>query len=129
MRRLIKYLVIFAAVSILLLVVIINFSVVETRFQCSGKIISKANSTPSTIYMKLGIYRWWVYLWGVDSSGELDVEMPNEDVDHFKIKMAGEQIEIWDYEHHLKGQYSMLSNAISLSTDMGFFEGACKRNY
>lgn len=68
--KLLKYLGALLVAAIGLFLIVVNFSAVETRFQCSGEISSHGNSQQDTIYMKLHEYRWWVGLWG-DSDGSV----------------------------------------------------------
>ena len=112
---------------ILLYAFVVNFSAVESRFQCSGEISQKGVTKPSTAFVKLTQYRWWVGLWS-DSDAALWLEIPNETVEYFEhVARAGDQLQIFGRQKDLKGQFSILSKTLALSTPLGFFDGTCKK--
>jgi hypothetical protein len=115
--------------TILLFVVVFNFSAVESRFQCSGEISSDGNSQSATVYMKLAKYRWWVGLWS-DSDGAVWVEIPNVTIDYFEhVEVVGDQLHIYEmYPQQVpKGNFSNLSKALAINIPAaGFFEGGCR---
>ena len=113
--------------ALLLFLFVVNFSSVESRLQCSGEISSKGGSRPTTIYMKVAEYRWWVGLWG-DSDGALWLEIPNELFEYYgHVIEVGDQLQIFDSEKKIRGNYSTLSKTLTISTPAGFFDGTCKR--
>lgn len=127
--KVIKYLIALIVVSLLLFAFVHFFSIVESRFQCSGEISSKSGSRPMITYMKLAKYRWWVHLWN-DSYGFLWLEIPTELYDYYQhIDEVGDQLQIFDSypQKKLKGNFSILSKTLSISTPDGFFDGTCKR--
>jgi hypothetical protein len=106
---------------------VVNFSSVETRFECVGKTSTQAGSRPATIYIKLQTYRWWVGLWS-ESKGALDVEIPNSYVEYFgHIAHVGDQLQIFRSTRKLTGNFSMLSHTLALATPVGFFDGTCTK--
>lgn len=126
--KLIKYLGALVVAALLLFVFVVNFSSVESHFQCSGKISSEAGSYPTTIYMKLAEYRWWVGLWG-DSDGALWIEIPNKVVEYYgHVVEVGDQLQIFNSPKELKGNFSTLSKTLAISTPVGFFDGTCTKN-
>jgi hypothetical protein len=112
---------------VLLFAFVVNFSSVESRFQCSGKLSDPGFSKPSTVYIKVAMYRWWVHLWS-ESDAALWLEIPNEALDYFgHVIKVGDQLQIYGFQKDIKCHFSTLSNALGLSTAKGFFEGTCKR--
>ena len=116
--------------GLLLLLFVVNFSIVESRFQCPGEISSTDGSHPVTVYLKLQEYRWWVGLWG-DSDAAINLEIPNTYVDYFgKVKKVGDQYQIFDSAQRVKGNFSTLSKALAISLPLklktDFFDGTCK---
>jgi hypothetical protein len=123
-----KYIGVLLFVATLLFLFVANFSSVASSFECVGKISSKGNSQPATVYIKLKEYRWWVGLWS-ESDGALHLEIPNTFVDYFGLVVrVGDQFQIFDFEKNLKGNFSSLSKTLALSTRAaGFFDGTCTR--
>lgn len=120
------------ASAFLLFVVVINFSSVELRFQCSGDLYSHGDTTPANVYLKLENYRWWVGLWS-ESDGSLTLEIPGKSSEYFAgIVEVGDQLQIYesDWESRgvkgMRGYFSTLSKTLGVSTSAGVFEGACK---
>jgi hypothetical protein len=121
--KFIKYFGALIVVAIFLSVIVTNFSSVESRFQCSGETSTKEGPHPTTIYMKLIKYRWWVGLWS-KSDGALWLEIPNKAVEYYgNIVEVGDQLQIYDSQNNIKGNFSTLSKAIFI----GDFEGICKK--
>lgn len=112
---------------VLLFVFVANFSAVESRFECSGKITSNESEQPATVFLKLQTYRWWVGLWS-DSQGSAWVELPNQVVRYFgHITEAGDLLQLWYAPGEFGGNFSNLSGAVGLELGaFGVFEGACK---
>jgi hypothetical protein len=132
MMKLIKILAAIGVVVLLLFIFVVNFSAVESRFQCPGEISSTDGSRPVTVYLKLEEYRWWVGLWS-ESDAAMHIEIPNTHIDYFgNIKKVGDQYQIFDSANSLKGNFSTLSKTltiqlpIKLKTD--FFDGTCKKS-
>ena len=122
-----KYLGALLAVVILLFLFVANFSSVASTFECIGKTTTEGASQPSTIYIKLDEYRWWVGLWS-ESDASLHMEIPDSFVDYFgHVARVGDQYQIFDFNKNLKGNFSILSKALALSTPAGFFDGTCTR--
>ncbi|MBX6334376.1 hypothetical protein IRY61_03500 [Candidatus Saccharibacteria bacterium] len=115
------------ALTVLLFLFVVNFSAVESRFECSGKITSNGIETPVKIFLKLETYRWWVGLWS-DSSGSAWLEVPNQTVRYFgHITKARDILQLWDSPGKLSGNFSTLSGALGVHLGaFGAFEGTCK---
>jgi hypothetical protein len=112
--------------AVIVLFVVVNYSSVQSRFECAGSVSSSPTDTGQRLYLKLELYRWWVGLWSA-SDGSLWVEIPNRHVQYFRdIRQVGDQLQILDSDTALAGQFSQLSNALSLKTTAGFFDGRCK---
>ena len=114
----------------LLYLFVIKFSAVESRFECTGKIIANGVERPATVFLNLDRYRWWVGLWS-DSSGDAWLEVPNQTVIYFgHITQAGDQLQFWDSfgsPSNFSGIFSTLSRTIGVKLGAaGVFEGICK---
>lgn len=121
--KFIKYFGALAVIAIFIFVIVINFSAVESRYQCTGKISSGDSSHPTTAYIKLIKYRWWVDLWS-KSNGALWLEIPNKSIDYYeKIIEIEDQLQIYDSQSNIKGSFSTLSMALFV----GDFEGTCNK--
>lgn len=114
-------------VILALLVVVANFSTVESRFECNGTLIANGAKKPDTVFFKLEKYRWWVGLWS-DSAGSAWVELPNRTVSYFgDVREAGDFLQLGDSPGKLKGNFSTLSKTIGLELGgFGVFDGTCK---
>ncbi len=130
--KVMKILGIIGVAVILIFVFLAKFSVVESRFQCPGKISSTDGLRPATVYLKLKEYRWWVGLWS-ESDAAIYIEVPNTYIDYFgDVKKVGDQYQIFDPAKRIKGNFSFLSKTlainlpIKLQTD--FFDGTCTRS-
>jgi hypothetical protein len=124
-KKLLKIAAALLVVPVLLYVVAVNFSAIESRYECKGTIISNGITRPTVVYVKLNEYRWWVGLWS-DSDGSLNLEIPNEFVDYFgDLKEVGDQLQVFDHSKNLVGSYSRLSGTLALKTSRGFIDGTC----
>lgn len=117
---------------LLLLVFVVDFSAVESRFQCPGEISSKDGSRPVTVYLKLEEYRWWVGLWS-ESDAAMHIEIPNAYFDYFgNVKKVGDQYQVFDSAKRIKGNFSTLSKTLAINLPLklqtDFFDGTCKRS-
>ena len=68
--------------GVLLFLFVVNFSTVESRYECAGELSTAKVKRAATAYLRLQEYRWWVGLWS-DSDAALWVEVPNETVEYF----------------------------------------------
>ncbi len=110
---------------LLLFVLAAKFSTVETRYRCDATLMSNGNAEDLTVYLKLERYRWWVGLWS-NSDGTLWMETPNQGTDYFgHLVEVGDQIQIHVSPDTLRGQFSLLSKALSVVTLRGHIEGSC----
>jgi ABC-type cobalt transport system substrate-binding protein len=111
-------------IIVIALVVVINFSAVETSFECKGKISADNMSEDSTIYIKLSEYRPWVALWN-DADGDLKFEIPSQYLGFYTpIHEVGDQLQIYD-DQKIAGNFSKLSKVLALKVPTGFFDGNC----
>ena len=106
----------------------ITFSAAESRFECNGHITYKNEQQPTSLYIKIEEYRWWVGLWG-DSDGSLMLEIPNELLKYYShIEEVGDQLQIHLDKGNLHGNFSKLSKILALKIPYyGFFDGHCIR--
>lgn len=107
---------------------VVNFSAVEGRFECVGTITRAGNAVPSTVYIKVTEYRWWVHLWS-ESDGSLWLEIPGALVRYYAtIKRYGDQLHILDGPDSLPhGAFSTLSNTLDLGIADEFINAKCSR--
>lgn len=118
------------AFALLLFLFVANFSAVESRFECNGKITANGTEQTATVFLKLEKYRWWVGLWS-DSRGSAWVEVPNQTISYFgHVTEAGDQLQLWDSfgsPSNFSGIFSTLSRTLGVKLGaLGIFEGACK---
>jgi hypothetical protein len=91
-----------------LLVVVSNFSAVESRFECSGEMQHSPSSTssPVKVYFRLQEYRWSVGFWS-DSDGSLWLEVPKRGPMYFEhVYDSGEQLMISTSDKAYGGTFS-----------------------
>jgi len=111
-------------IIVITLVAVLNFSAVETAFECKGKISADNTSEESTIYIKLSEYRPWVGLWS-DADGDLKFEIPSKYLGFYTpIQEVGDQLQIYDGQK-IAGNFSKLSKVLALKVPSGFFDGNC----
>jgi len=128
MKQLFKYLLAIVASLLLVFVFVANFSAIEYPYECKGS-FKKGDEQyeDATIYLKLSDYRFWVGIWG-ESDASLNIEIPNKHVAYYgHLKEVGDQLQIYDYDKSLKGNFSKLSKTLSLQTYLGFFDGMCNK--
>ena len=125
--KLLKVLGAVATLAVVLFVLIVNFSAVESRFECTGEISSNGETQPATVFLKQERYRWWVGLWS-DSYGSIWLEFPNKTVEYFGyVSKAGDLLQLWDSDKRLKGNFSTLSKSLAVDIPVqGVFTGICK---
>jgi hypothetical protein len=109
-----------------LLIVVINFSAVEARYECRGRLGNDSGGEPATVYFVLERYRWWVGLWS-DSDGNLRLEVPNRWLSYYAhVTEVGDQLQIRNgQDDDIAGHFSTLSKTLALRTGYGVFDGAC----
>ncbi len=128
MKKIFKYLGFLISALVLLFLFVVNFSQVETKFQCPGEMSYKDAAQSTTVYVRLEEYRWWVGLWS-DSDASLYLEIPNSAVEYFEyIEKGGDNFFIYETypAKKRKGIFSALSKALAIETSFGFFDGRCK---
>ncbi len=114
------------AIIVIAILVVANFSAVETRFECSGALTQGEVAKDSLIYIKLDEYRWWVGFWS-DSDGALWLEVPGQTLDYFEtLHEVGDQLQIFGPNREIGGHFSTLSRWLALKNTLGFFDGQCK---
>ena len=116
-----------ALAAVLLFLFVVNFSAVESRFECAGGFTAKTGKKSAAAYIKLHEYRWWVGLWS-NADAAIWVEVPNETTEYFSnVTRVGDQLQIRDSQNNPQGSYSTLSKTLALQTYLGFYDGTCKR--
>ena len=127
LKKLIKLTVVVASAAVIFLFIAMNYSSVETRFECVGELTAAGNAKQSKMFLKIVKYRWWVGLWS-DDDGMVFTEVPTQSYQYFEhLNEVGEMWQISDgYPPEIKGAFSAISNTLMIQTSNGFFEGACK---
>lgn len=112
------------ALLVVLFLVVVNFSAVETRYRCEGEFARDDQSGHMVAFLKLHGYRWWVGLWG-DSDGAAWIEIPNVWVEYFSnVQEVGDQLQLGEGTK-LRGSFSNLSHALAVKVNGGDFKGEC----
>jgi hypothetical protein len=115
-------------VAAVLYFVIVNFSVITTKYECRGTLMANGADGPVTAFFRLEDYRWWVHLWS-DSDGALWLEMPQHGADYYsKISTEGkDSVVIQRKPGEISGKFSRLSEHLWLTTAYGLLEGDCSK--
>lgn len=58
MKKSLKYISFIVAGIIIVLLIVVNYSAVESNYQCTGQASNNGNTKPLTIFIKLTEYRW-----------------------------------------------------------------------
>ena len=106
--------------------ILANYSSVESKYSCIGKITKNGEviSSNESLFFLMNKYRWWVHLWA-DEDGDLRVELPLKQSDFYTFKSLGELYQL-SSNKEFKGMYSTLSNTLSLNLQQGIYDGLCK---
>ena len=100
-----QYIGAFVLAVVLLYFFVVNYSSVETSFECPGAFTNGDATEPATIFFGLEEYRWWVGLWS-ESDANLRLEVPNEWVDYYaQLVEVGDQIQIHDRGGDIAGNF------------------------
>jgi len=120
-----------ATVLIALLYITLNYSEVESFYECDGEELRKSKSLQTKGYFRFSKYRWWVGLWS-NSYGELSFETDTSYVHYGFIKETKTDFRLFDFVSKdkglPKGHFSKLSNKLSLKigNKEHTFNGICK---
>ena len=126
MKRVAKYLTVLALGIVLIFVLIVFFSSTETRYQCSGALTKEGATSPTTFYLKITEYRWWVGLWS-QSVGLVWLEIPQVMFESYgDVRKSGDNLLIYE-PSSMGGIYSKLSNTFSVQTPHGVLDGSCRK--
>lgn len=128
MKKLSKFIAASVALIVIVFVLIVTLSAIDTRLQCTGTLTQQSVASPMTIFVKITEYRWWVGLWS-ESEGNVWLEIPNRSFEYYEnVSRNGESLLInAPSGRGVGGLYSKLSNSLSLQTKMGVFDGSCQR--
>ncbi len=117
---------------LIVFIIIIKFSEVETRYSCVGEFSKDGKSNTVTIFFKLTQYRPWVNIWS-DSDGYINLEYQDQFVDYFRhVEKVGDKIKIFKThpEKVIVGDFSLLSKSLIFDSSIyGIFRGSCIENY
>lgn len=121
-----KYIGALLGIDILVFLFIVNFSSVNTNYECKGAIESEESNQPLTVYIAVEEYRWWVGLWS-ESDGNIQLESANQSINYYDhLDKTGNNLFIYEYPKEMKGSFSTLSKILTLNTPYGYFDGKCK---
>jgi len=116
-------LVVVAAMVLFLLVV--NFSVVETALSCSGAISEQGASRPGKAVVTIRSYRPWVTLWS-ENKGYIWIDLPEQSGScHVYLRDDSQLVRISDRAARLEGMYSTSSRTLHLQTPDWSFDAVC----
>lgn len=99
---------------------------VETKYECVGS-FDKSYLQEKVIYIKLNEYRFFTKAWA-KSDATIFVEIPSKFVDYISVvTRVGDSFQMYDDNGGLRGNFSTLSNAITLKILNAFFDGKCRK--
>lgn len=112
---------------------LVEYSSVETKYECKGSIANAEEKMPITVFTKIVQYRWWVGLWS-DNNGNVWVEIPNKALEYYEqMEVVGDQRQIYNTissdgtkAKKMAGNFSTLSRVLALKMSLGFFDGKCE---
>jgi hypothetical protein len=105
---------------------VIRFPHAETPFECAGVLRTSSGATDATLFVKLRKYHWFLAPFR-DSAGNLVLESPGADAVYYsRVIHLGDQRQIWDGDT-VRGSLSLPSQALTLETPQGVFEGKCRQ--
>jgi hypothetical protein len=110
----------------LLFFIVVKFSIIESRYECVGKIKNEDQDQqwPTTLFIKIQEYRGWVGLWNDRNIGRMFVEEPTQPYELFLITDKFEdQLRIKDMQGNTIGGFSTLSKTLELKWHGGDFTG------
>jgi hypothetical protein len=110
----------------LLFFIVVKFSIIESKYECVGKIKyeDQDQQWPTTLFIKIQEYRWWVGLWNDRNIGQIIVEEPTQPYEFFLITDKFEdQLRIKDMQGNTIGGFSTLSKTLKLKWYKGDFTG------
>jgi hypothetical protein len=92
----------------LFLFAVARYGVVETRYRCEGDLIKQDDKFHQTIYLKIQLYRPFIF-WS-DHDGMVWTEIPNEYTDlYLNVEKYGDAISFYTGDKEQTGQISTLS--------------------
>jgi hypothetical protein len=115
-----------ATLAIAALLFAVLYGSTETRYSCTGQLASVQDSQPLEMYLKLQLYRPWMF-WA-NTGGAAWTEIPHGELEYYStVARTGDFIHFTSYDSKHTGSLSTLSNAIRLDIRDGSFEGQCRR--
>jgi len=125
MHKILKISLLSVFILLLCLIIIINFSGIEHKYSCKGEFTRNKISEPTTSYLIINEYRWWVHLWS-DSDADMWLETRNKDLNYYsEIKSNNIAYLIYGDD---TGHFSKISNKLNITVGTGFFDGDCIEN-
>ena len=110
-----------------LIFLVVNYSEKPSTYKCNVIYSTKDKELPTTLYMKINEYRWWVALWaskGKDAN--IWIEAPNIAFNvYHHVTRSDDLFFINGPRGESVGTFSTLSNNLSLDYGRGFFKGEC----
>jgi hypothetical protein len=126
LKSILKFLFGLTVFLIALLVFAVYFGSSETKFRCEGNISSSPTSTTRVVFLKLQMYKPWIF-WA-NSAGQAWTEVPNKESEYYSdVDENGDYIHFTSSYSKKWGSFSTLSNSILVVLDDGSFEGECKQ--
>lgn len=98
----------------------------EVRYKCTGQLGAPEESTRGDVYLKLQLYRSWMF-W-TKEDGSAYTEVPNGNLEYYSsLNVTGDFVHFTTSEFDRSGNLSTLSNHLSLGGHGIMFDGECKR--
>ena len=110
-----------------LIFVVANYSEKTSTYKCNVIYSTKNKELPTSLYMKINVYRWWVALWsskGKDANIWIEAPSIAFNVYHH-VTHSGDLFLIYKSTGESVGTFSTLSNNLSLEYGRGLFKGEC----
>ena len=113
------------SIVVIMYIVVVNFSGVETTYECKGVLTENKIDSESKLFLKIDRYRWWVHLWS-DDYASVFIELPSQPYEFFhNTELVGQTLHVYDNGKKPIGYFSLLSKTIMFKTAFGFYEGNC----
>ena len=128
MKSILKGFLYFILTLIIIFIVVANYGSSTTNYECTGS-FSNESVKSDKVFLVLEEYSWIVDLYkSRNTDGNLKAEIPGKTKEYYSnIKDIGNMYQIRKYDNKFQGQFSTLSNYISLKIrGYGVFDGECK---
>jgi hypothetical protein len=129
MKRVLKVLLYIILILTISFIVVANYGSSTTNYECTGS-FSNENVKSDKVFLALEEYSWIVDLYkSRNTDGNLKAEIPGKTKEYYgTIEDIGNMYQIHKYDNKFQGQFSTLSNYLSLNIPTyGVFDGKCNK--